>query len=92
MHSLQRQLLILLAIALVPFSLARAQLTIEIVGGAGTTIPVSIVPFEGESWAAFALLGLCGGVEVLAPDWMRRRIGEQVLTAAANYGSGPVDG
>jgi len=50
------------------------------------------VPFEGESWAAFALLGLCGGVEVLAPDWMRRRIGEQVLTAAANYGSGPVDG
>ncbi len=28
---------------------ARAQLTIDIVGGAGTTIPISIVPFDGDS-------------------------------------------
>ncbi|MEO6929847.1 MAG: Tol-Pal system beta propeller repeat protein TolB [Casimicrobiaceae bacterium] len=28
---------------------ARAQLTIDIVGGAGTTIPVSIVPFDGDN-------------------------------------------
>jgi hypothetical protein len=50
------------------------------------------VPFEGESWATFALIGLCGGVEVLAPDWLRRRVGEQVLTAAAYYGRDTVDG
>jgi hypothetical protein len=43
------------------------------------------VPFEGESWATFALVGLCGGVEVLAPHWLRRRVGKQVLTAAARY-------
>ncbi|MCC6195759.1 MAG: Tol-Pal system protein TolB [Burkholderiales bacterium] len=28
---------------------ARAQLTIEIVGGAGTAVPIAIVPFQGES-------------------------------------------
>lgn len=38
---------------------ARAQLTIEIVGGAGTAIPISIVPFENEiSWP----LGVTGVV------------------------------
>ena len=60
MHSLHRRLLILLTIALVPFSLARAQLTIEIVGGAGTTIPVSIVPFEGESSFPLGITGVVG--------------------------------
>jgi TolB protein len=39
--------LCLVLLALVAFG-ARAQLTIEIVGGAGNTIPVAIVPFENE--------------------------------------------
>jgi TolB protein len=43
-----RRYLALLALALLSASPATAQLTIEIVGGAGSTIPVSIVPFEGE--------------------------------------------
>jgi TolB protein len=43
-----------LALAAMP---ASAQLTIEIVGGAGTTIPIAIVPFENEgSWP----LGITG--------------------------------
>jgi TolB protein len=47
MQTFTRYAFLLLALALLPPS-ATAQLTIEIVGGAGTTIPVSIVPFEGE--------------------------------------------
>ncbi len=39
--------LLIAVLALLPFA-ARAQLTIEIVGGGGTTIPVAIVPFENE--------------------------------------------
>jgi TolB protein len=34
---------------------ARAQLTIDIVGGAGTTIPISIVPFNSDSGGQAAL-------------------------------------
>jgi amino acid permease len=30
-------------------NLARAQLTIEIIGGGGTTVPIAIVPFAGEA-------------------------------------------
>jgi TolB protein len=60
MRSLHRTLLLLLAFALLPFSLARAQLTIEIVGGAGTTIPVAIVPFEGESTYPLGVTGIVG--------------------------------
>ncbi|MBC7945073.1 MAG: Tol-Pal system protein TolB [Burkholderiales bacterium] len=41
------QALLLFAIAIMPLT-ARAQLTIEIVGGGITQIPVAIVPFEGE--------------------------------------------
>ena len=36
------------AILLLAALSARAQLTIDIVGGAGTTIPISIVPFDGD--------------------------------------------
>ena len=44
---------------------ARAQLTIEIVGGAGTTVPIAIVPFENESsWP----LGISG---IVAADLQR---------------------
>ncbi len=39
---------------------ARAQLTIEIVGGAGTTIPISIVPFESESNWPLGITGVVG--------------------------------
>src|SRR5687767_5634461 len=60
MHSLRRHFLILLTIALVPISIARAQLTIEIVGGAGTTIPITIVPFAGEASFPLGVTGVVG--------------------------------
>jgi len=44
---------------LLPFA-AHAQLTIEIVGGAGTTIPIAIVPFEGESGFPLGITGIVG--------------------------------
>ena len=37
---------------------ARAQLTIEIVGGAGTAIPIAIVPFDGESAFPLGITGI----------------------------------
>jgi len=46
-----------LAFAVLP---ARAQLTIEIVGGAGSAIPVAIVPFEGESAYPLGVSGIVG--------------------------------
>jgi TolB protein len=54
-----------LALPLVVFALlaaapARAQLSIEIVGGAGTTIPIAIVPFEYESGYALGITGIVG--------------------------------
>src|SRR4029453_3582295 len=39
---------------------ARAQLTIEIVGGSGTAIPISIVPFESESQWPLGITGIVG--------------------------------
>jgi TolB protein len=39
---------------------ARAQLTIEIVGGAGTTIPIAIVPFDAESNYPLGISGIVG--------------------------------
>jgi TolB protein len=39
---------------------ARAQLTIEIVGGAGTTVPVSVVPFDGEGAYPLGVSGIVG--------------------------------
>ncbi len=50
--NLLRTFLLLLSVTLLPALPARAQLTIEIVGGAGTTIPISIVPFESEATLA----------------------------------------
>jgi TolB protein len=46
-------------LALLPFA-ARAQLSIEIVGGAGTTIPIAIVPFEGEASYPLGITGVVG--------------------------------
>jgi len=54
---------------------AGAQLTIEIVGGAGTTVPIAIVPFENEStWP----LGISG---VVAGDLTRSGLFRQVSDA-----------
>ena len=43
------------------------------------------VPFESKDWAVFALLGLGGGVEVVAPSWLRQRVAEQWIAAAEHY-------
>ena len=43
-----RHALAFAALALLTLASARAQLTIEIVGGAGTAVPIAIVPFDGE--------------------------------------------
>ncbi len=55
-----RLLLVFLAFLAVPFAAVRAQLTIEIVGGAGTAIPIAIVPFEGESAFPLGVSGIVG--------------------------------
>jgi TolB protein len=45
---------------LLPLS-ARAQLTIEIIGGAGAALPISIVPFAGEADFPLGISGVVGG-------------------------------
>ena len=55
-----RWLFPLLALALLAATPARAQLTIEIVGGAGTTIPIAIVPFENEGTWPLGITGIVG--------------------------------
>jgi len=55
-----RSLLPILALAILATAPARAQLTIEIVGGAGTTIPIAIVPFEGENSFPLGISGVVG--------------------------------
>jgi TolB protein len=47
-------------VALLAAAPARAQLTIEIVGGAGTTIPIAIVPFENENTWPLGVTGIVG--------------------------------
>ncbi len=48
------------AFALLAPATARAQLAIEIVGGAGTTLPIAIVPFENESTWPLGITGIVG--------------------------------
>jgi TolB protein len=55
-----RFLLPIIAWMLLAVTPARAQLTIEIIGGAGTTIPISIVPFENESSWPLGMTGIVG--------------------------------
>ncbi len=55
-----RLLLPLLAVAMLAATPARAQLTIEIVGGAGTAIPIAIVPFDGENSYPLGITGVVG--------------------------------
>jgi TolB protein len=49
-----------LAVALGLASGARAQLTIDIIGGGGTTIPIGIVPFAGEGNYPYPLTEIVG--------------------------------
>ncbi|HVP89336.1 MAG TPA: Tol-Pal system beta propeller repeat protein TolB [Casimicrobiaceae bacterium] len=56
-----RALLSLLLLACVlAASAARAQLTIEIIGGGGTTIPIAVVPFAGEANYPYPLTSIVG--------------------------------
>ena len=72
MHRLIFAVLAFMVLAAAP---ARAQLTIEIVGGAGTTVPIAIVPFENESnWP----LGISG---IVAADLQRSGLFRQVSEA-----------
>ena len=57
--------LLLAAAAVLLASVARAQLTIEIIGGGGTTIPIAIVPFAGEATYPYPL------TEIVAADLQR---------------------
>lgn len=43
------------------------------------------VPFESESWACAAILGLGAAVEVLGPAAMRRRVADEARGTAARY-------
>src|SRR5437868_5293012 len=60
MPRLLRHVLPFLLLAFLPVFAAHAQLTIEIVGGAGTAIPIAIVPFEGESNYPLGITGVVG--------------------------------
>jgi len=55
-----RFLACLCALLLLIAPAARAQLTIEIIGGAGTAIPIAIVPFDNESAWPLGLTGVVG--------------------------------
>ena len=56
-HSLAAALVALILLAVAP---ARAQLTIEIVGGAGTAVPIAIVPFDAEPAGPAGISGVVG--------------------------------
>ena len=88
MLSLPRRLFVVLSLALLAMPYARAQLTIEIVGGAGTTIPVSIVPFEGESAQPLSITQIVGAdltrsglFKLIDPGSMRPSRAEDVRAA-----------
>lgn len=53
-------MLALLVCALGVASAARAQLTIEIIGGGATTVPIAIVPFAGEANYPYPLTDIVG--------------------------------
>jgi len=57
LHSLARLLVLAWTLAA---TLAHAQLTIEIIGGGATTIPIAIVPFAGEANYPYPLTSVTG--------------------------------
>ena len=72
---MRRLIFVCLAFCLLAAAPAGAQLTIEIVGGAGTTVPIAIVPFENESsWP----LGITG---IVAADLQRSGLFKMVSDA-----------
>ena len=81
---LRRSFLSLLAAVLALVAApVRAQLTIEIVGGAGTAIPIAVVPFDGES--AFPL-GISG---IVAADLERSGLFRPVDAGGCKSFDGP---
>ena len=58
---MRRLIFAALAFLVLAVAPARAQLTIEIVGGAGTTVPIAIVPFENESNWPLGISGIVAG-------------------------------
>jgi TolB protein len=67
-----------LAFLFLPLTTARAQLTIEIVGSAGTAIPIAIVPFEAEGNYPLGITGIVGA------DLARSGLFKLVDTAGVN--------
>jgi len=59
-HRSLRRAIAFAALTLLFLAPARAQLTIEIVGGAGTTVPIAVVPFEGEPAGPASISGVVG--------------------------------
>jgi TolB protein len=57
---LRRLIFAFLALAFLATAPVRAQLTIEIVGGAGTAVPIAIVPFENEGNWPLGITGIVG--------------------------------
>ena len=57
---LHKVLISILLLGLVAAAPARAQLTIEIVGGSGSAVPIAIVPFENESNWPLGITGIVG--------------------------------
>src|SRR5450432_2008058 len=47
-------------LCLLTAGVARAQLTIEIVGGGATTVPIAIVPFAGEGAYPLSITAIVG--------------------------------
>ena len=72
---------VLFSLLLLGFAVAvpvRAQLTIEIVGGSGSAIPIAIVPFENESNWPLGITGIVGA------DLVRSGLFRQVDAAAVS--------
>jgi TolB protein len=65
MHRSFRHAIAFVALVFFTLATARAQLTIEIVGGAGTAVPIAIVPFDGEP------AGPAGISSIVGADLMR---------------------
>src|SRR2546423_290793 len=70
--------LLLASLALLVATTARAQLTIEIIGGGGTTLPIAIVPFAGEANYPYPL------TEIVAADLNRSGLFKLIDPSAVN--------
>ena len=70
--------LLLASVALLIATTVRAQLTIEIIGGGGTTIPIAIVPFAGEANYPYPL------TDIVAADLNRSGLFKLIDPSAVN--------